>query len=93
MDLAMTRNIRVAPVQTIGDLIEAPHSQDRGFFQTVEGPFGAYVLPGNFAANAEHGFVAPRAAPRLGADNADVYGGLLGLSLERIRDLARLGAI
>jgi crotonobetainyl-CoA:carnitine CoA-transferase CaiB-like acyl-CoA transferase len=93
MDLAMTRNIRVAPVQTIGDLIEAPHSRDRGFFQTVEGPFGAYVLPGNFAANADHGFVAQSAAPCLGADNAEVYGGLLGLSPETLRDLARLGAI
>jgi hypothetical protein len=59
----------------------------------VEGPFGAYVLPGNFAANADHGFVAQSAAPCLGADNAEVYGGLLGLSPETLRDLARLGAI
>ncbi|WP_439815459.1 CoA transferase [Zavarzinia sp. CC-PAN008] len=65
MDAALARGIMIAPIQTMADLIASPHSAARGFFQTIEGPFGSYVLPGDFAFGPAGAFVPLRAAPRL----------------------------
>jgi crotonobetainyl-CoA:carnitine CoA-transferase CaiB-like acyl-CoA transferase len=66
MDVAIASGIRIAPIETIADLIQSPHSAARGFFQTVEGPFGAYLVPGDFALGAPGGFRPLTPAPRLG---------------------------
>jgi crotonobetainyl-CoA:carnitine CoA-transferase CaiB-like acyl-CoA transferase len=67
MDAALEAGIRIAPVETIADLVASPHAKARGFFQRLEGPFGAYLTPGDFAFGAEGaGFRPLRPAPRLG---------------------------
>jgi crotonobetainyl-CoA:carnitine CoA-transferase CaiB-like acyl-CoA transferase len=93
MDIAMSRGLLVAPVQTIGDLIESPHSAARGFFRTLEGPFGSYMVPGDFALGAPEGFVPLRPAPCLGEHNAEVYGALAGLDAAALARLAAEGAL
>jgi crotonobetainyl-CoA:carnitine CoA-transferase CaiB-like acyl-CoA transferase len=66
MDIALEKGVRIAPVETIADLVASPHSAARGFFQTIEGPFGAYVVPGDFAFGSAEGFAPLGPAPRLG---------------------------
>jgi crotonobetainyl-CoA:carnitine CoA-transferase CaiB-like acyl-CoA transferase len=72
MDTALETGIRMAPVETIADLTVSPHSAARGFFQRIEGPFGAYLVPGDFAFGAPDGFTALRPAPRLGEHTAEI---------------------
>ncbi len=66
MEVAIARGVRVAPVETIADLTTSPHFNARGVFQRIEGPFGAYLTPGDFALGAPDGFRALTPAPRLG---------------------------
>jgi len=66
MDIALEKGVRIAPVETIADLVASPHSKARGFFQTIDGPFGTYVLPGDFAFGSVEGFAVLGPAPRLG---------------------------
>jgi hypothetical protein len=72
MEIAIETGIRMAPVETIADLVTSPHAAARGFYQQIQGPFGAYLTPGDFAFGAGDGFVALRPAPRLGEHTAEV---------------------
>jgi crotonobetainyl-CoA:carnitine CoA-transferase CaiB-like acyl-CoA transferase len=66
MQIAIELGIRIAPVESVADLLTSPHEAARGFFRTVHGPFGDYRLPGDFAMGAGEGFVDLGPAPRLG---------------------------
>jgi crotonobetainyl-CoA:carnitine CoA-transferase CaiB-like acyl-CoA transferase len=66
MDIAQETGVRVAPIQTIADLVASPHEQERGFFRHLKGPFGAYTVPGDFAFGASEAFAELGPAPRLG---------------------------
>jgi crotonobetainyl-CoA:carnitine CoA-transferase CaiB-like acyl-CoA transferase len=72
MQIAMETGIRMAPIETVADLLASPHEVERGFFRTVHGPFGDYRLPGDFALGAEAGFSDLGPAPRLGEHTADI---------------------
>ena len=72
MDIALEQGVRIAPVETIADLVASPHSKARGFFQRIEGPFGDYLVPGDFAFGAPEGFATLGPAPRLGEHTAAV---------------------
>lgn len=72
MDIAIQGGIRVAPVETVADLVASPHEAQRGFFQTLRGPFGDYVVPGDFALTGAGAFVDLGSAPRLGEHTAEV---------------------
>jgi len=82
MGIAMEKGVRVAPVRTMRDLLDCPHAAERGFYQVVKGPFGDYVLPGDFAFGQTDGFVPLRPAPRLGEHQQEV---LRELGLEEAR--------
>ena len=78
MSVAIERDVRVAPVQTTADILEDRHEAARGFLQTIKGPFGDYVLPGDFALGGRMAPLTP--APRLGEHNREVFTDWLGLS-------------
>lgn len=93
MDVAIAGDIRMAPIETVADLLASPQSEARGFFQRIEGPFGDYVLPGDFAVGAPEGFVDLGPAPRLGEHTDEVLADLLGLAPSEIAGLRAEGAV
>jgi formyl-CoA transferase len=66
----------------------------RGMLTTVEHPdLGRVVLPTS-PIRYDHAMPAPPApSPGLGAHNAEVYGGWLGLGAEELQQLAADGVI
>lgn len=72
MTVAIRRGVRIAPVETTTDLLASPHEADRGFFEKLEGPAGAYATPGAFALGAADGFAPAAPAPRLGEHTAEI---------------------
>jgi len=71
------------------ELMNDPHLRERGIFATVQHPQrGPTVLPG-WPVHMTDTKVGVASPPLLGQHNADVYGGLLGLSAERIDALRR----
>jgi crotonobetainyl-CoA:carnitine CoA-transferase CaiB-like acyl-CoA transferase len=89
MDIAMQRGILMAPIMTIGDLVESEHLRARGYFATVVESGRARTLPALFAAGCDQGFTALQPAPRRGEHNAEVYAEWLGLGASELRTLAR----
>jgi crotonobetainyl-CoA:carnitine CoA-transferase CaiB-like acyl-CoA transferase len=82
MRVSLERGLRIAPVQTTADILNDEHEAARGFLQTVHGPFGDYVLPGDFAMGGRFRPLTP--APRLGEHTAEVLADWLGWSEARI---------
>ena len=82
MTIAIEVGIRIAPIETITDLLASPHEAARGFFRTVEGPFGDYRLPGPFAMGSVDGFADLRPAPKLGEHTAEILAGLPAEKME-----------
>ncbi|SFK60823.1 CaiB/BaiF CoA-transferase family protein [Falsiroseomonas stagni] len=74
----------------IFDLVEDPHLAARRLFQPVDGGGWSIALPW-MQASGDRGRLAP--VPRLGADNEDVFGRLLGLDAARLQALAQAGVI
>jgi formyl-CoA transferase len=83
------------PIYTIADIFEDPQFQARDMLVKHEDPeFGEYVGPGivpKFSATPCAVRWSARWEP--GADNRDVYGGLVGLSDEEIDALAAEGVL
>ncbi len=89
--------IPAGPVADIPDLLADPHLAHRAMLDPVRHPTHGAV-PGAHAADlpirfsrAEAGLDRP--APLLGADNARVYGDLLGLTPPQLADLTARGVI
>ena len=74
MQIALDRGIRIAPIETIADLLASEQFAARGFLATVAGPEGNYSLPWGFGGACPDGFARPTAAPRLDADRAQILG-------------------
>lgn len=75
------------------ELQNDPFLQRRGAFVTVQHPVrGAFTMPG-WPVRMSGSEVATTASPLLGADNADVYGGLLGLGPDQLAALRAERAI
>ena len=75
------------------ELSQDPDLRERGTFVTVDHPVrGEFVLPGSMIKlSASHVPVKP--APILGADNAEVYRDIVGISDDEIAKLKEEGAI
>ncbi|MBM3139042.1 MAG: CoA transferase [Chloroflexi bacterium] len=75
------------------DLLASPQYRHRGFIESVDHPeAGRVAIPGipfRWAGST----APPRPAPRLGEHNAEVFGGLLGLSGAQLAQLAGAGVI
>ena len=75
------------------ELSSDPDLRRRGTFVTVDHPVrGKFVMPG-FIVKMSQSHVPVTASPMLAAHNEAVYGGLLGLSTERLAELRDNGVI
>ncbi|RPI43527.1 MAG: CoA transferase [Betaproteobacteria bacterium] len=92
---AIERRILLFPVSTLGDILEDPQLEARGFFRTAESSdFGAgLTLLGPFARASATPIRATGSAPRLGQHNAEIYIDELGLARSDLIRLASAGVI
>jgi CoA:oxalate CoA-transferase len=91
---AKSSRVPCAPVRQVSQVLEDPHMHERGMLQWVDHPrLGRTVLCNSPLRIHGAATVEPVPAPRLGEHNNEVFGGLLGLDPERIKDLARDGVI
>lgn len=80
--------VPIAPVNTVEEAMKHPLMQERNMIVNVDHP--SYGLLRMIGAPVKVSGCKPdyRAAPALGANNEEIYGGLLGLSDEQLRSLA-----
>ncbi len=93
---ATCQRLRVpaAPVRTLAEVIADPHLRQRGALRDVDHPlFGTITLPQSpIRFDGRHpAELTP--SPAFGADNHEVYGGLLDLGEDELDALQRSGAI
>jgi crotonobetainyl-CoA:carnitine CoA-transferase CaiB-like acyl-CoA transferase len=92
--LLMEHRVPCAPVRTMMEVVNDPHLHERGMLQWVDHPdLGRIVVQRspmlyNGVARVEH-----KASARLGAHNAEVFGGMLEVSADEIAVLEREGVI
>ena len=76
--------VPASAIYDTAELAREPHLRERGTFVTVNHPVrGEFVMPGTMIKMSESS-VPIRAAPLLGADNAAVYGEILGIDAETL---------
>lgn len=87
-DLLQERGIPGLPVNSPSDFRKDPHVRERGFFGTVNhSVMGSYEQPGTpFTVDGERAPSSP--APTLGQHNRQVFQEELGLSAEKLGELA-----
>jgi crotonobetainyl-CoA:carnitine CoA-transferase CaiB-like acyl-CoA transferase len=94
MHLLQAQGVPAAPVLKGGEVINDPHLESRGFWDTVNHPeAGAYkqvTIPWNFSKSPR---TTSTPAPGLGEHNQQVLSGLLGLSQSEIDTLLDEGII
>ena len=82
------------PVNSIADIFADPHIADRGDLVQIEDPHvGPVTVPAPYPrlSHAAGRIYAP--APGIGDHNAEIYGGLLGMSGAELEELAGAGVI
>ena len=86
--------VAAGPVLNAKELVEDPHYQSRGFFETVTHPeAGTHPYIGMYAKFSKTPGSIRTPAPRLGEDNGYVFGELLGLTQDEMDRLAADGII
>ena len=93
MTEAMDRKLLLAPVNNVTDLLTSEQLKARNFFATVTEDDQPRTLPGRFAQGPVDMFADPKPAPELGQHNEDIFGGLLGLTPQRLADLRQRSVI
>ena len=93
---ARTKALRIpcAPVRTAPEIMHDPHMHERGMLEEIDHPeLGRITVP--TTPLRLHGLAKAPAAPspRIGQDNAEIYGGWLGLSASEIAALKEAGVI
>ena len=95
MDGAQLRRIPYATVRPPEALVDDPQLNDRGFFSDIEHPESGRAV--RYPGGPIHFTTTPwriaRRPPLLGEHNSEVYRGELGLTEERLAELARAGVI
>jgi CoA:oxalate CoA-transferase len=87
-DSLIARQIPCAPVRELAEVVADPHLHQRGALQTLDHPlYGRMVLPHSALRFDGVEPLPIQASRELGADNARVYEGWLGLSAEERRTL------
>jgi len=93
-EIARANNFLIAPVATIGDVLENPQFIAREYWQKLDGPGGvALPYPGPFARFGATPITYRRRPPAVGEHNREVLIGELGLSESEFADAARKGII
>jgi formyl-CoA transferase len=95
-ELATRRGVPTVPVRTAAEVIADPHLRATGAIQPLVHPDAGEIeaAGGGVPIRMSGSTVGlDRPAPKLGADNAAVYGGLLGLDQEELDRLKADGVI
>lgn len=92
---AIARRILLFPVATLADIRANPQLEARGFFRSAEFPdlAATLTLPGPFARASATPLRGGGRPPKLGAHNAEIYMGELGLARSDLVRLAGAGVI
>jgi crotonobetainyl-CoA:carnitine CoA-transferase CaiB-like acyl-CoA transferase len=92
---ALERGLLIAPITTMNEVIESPQLQSRQYWQVLEHPeLGrSFPYPGPFAKFSEAPLAYRRRPPLVGEHNRELYVNELGLSEDKLADLARRGII
>jgi crotonobetainyl-CoA:carnitine CoA-transferase CaiB-like acyl-CoA transferase len=96
MDLLQENGIAASALLSVPDLMEDKHLQARQYWETIEDPrpsFGSYICKGKGFALSGTPMKTDGRAPDLGEHNAYVYGELLGMSDEGMKELEEKGII
>ncbi|HYM16732.1 MAG TPA: CoA transferase [Dehalococcoidia bacterium] len=83
----------ISPVNTVADLLESEHLNERGFFREVEHPAAGALRYAGPPARMSATPPELRAAPLLGQHTSEVLEGLLGLSARDVCALAAAGVV
>ena len=94
-DGTLKRRILLAPVADVSDIARDEQLKAREYFVEVEhDTLGRKLtMPGPFAKLSVTPIGTASRAPKIGEHNREIYGGLLGLSADRIKTLHAAGAI
>ncbi|HWJ40161.1 MAG TPA: CoA transferase [Candidatus Limnocylindrales bacterium] len=91
---AQERRVPFAPVSTMADLLNSEHLQAREFFVEIAQPVaGTHKYPGAPVKFSQTPWKIRIPAPTLGQHNAEIFGGSLGISSARIKELTHKGVI
>jgi len=91
---AQARRVPFAPVSTMADLLNSEHLQEREFFVEITQPVaGTHKYPGAPVKFSQTPSEIRMPAPTLGQHNAEIFGGRLGMTSERIEELTHKGVI
>jgi crotonobetainyl-CoA:carnitine CoA-transferase CaiB-like acyl-CoA transferase len=92
---SLARSVQLAAVNEIPDVAASPQLAEREYWTDVAYEYLGATLrfPGAPVQLSRTPWRAPRPAPLPGEHNAEVYGGLLGLSDAELRGLCAAGAI
>jgi crotonobetainyl-CoA:carnitine CoA-transferase CaiB-like acyl-CoA transferase len=86
--------VPVAAVRGVGEMVEDRHLHERGALARLHHPqLGDVVVPHSPLRYRESALAALEPSPALGQHNAEVYGGLLGLSTAELQELSASGVI
>lgn len=93
MDILAKADVPAGALLDVGDITNDPSYQKRGMIVEVEHPeLGKVKVPG-FAPKLSENHVEYTCSPALGGSNAEVYGGVLGLSDQELAALKESKAI
>ncbi len=96
MDLLQKEGIAASALLSVPDLMEDRHLMARGYWDTIADPrpgFGTYICKGKGFTLSRTPMKTEGRAPDLGEHNAYVYGELLGMSGEDMKELEMKGVI
>lgn len=88
------RRVPLAPVSTMGDLVNNEHLKARGFFVEIAQPVaGTHKYPGAPLKYEKTPWEIRMPAPTLGQHNDEIFGKRLGIGKARLDELKRKGVI
>jgi crotonobetainyl-CoA:carnitine CoA-transferase CaiB-like acyl-CoA transferase len=94
MHILQKANVPAGPVLDARELVEEPHLNARGVFETVTHPeAGTHPYIGMFARFSKTPLRIRMPAPRVGEHNQYIFGDLLGLSQAEMAELEEQGII
>jgi crotonobetainyl-CoA:carnitine CoA-transferase CaiB-like acyl-CoA transferase len=93
--IALDRGVLIAPISTVSEVLESPQLESRHYWQMLEHPElnRSFPYPGPFARFSETPITYRRRPPLVGEHNREVLVNELGISEEKIEDLALRGII
>ncbi|MGB5063343.1 MAG: CaiB/BaiF CoA-transferase family protein, partial [Candidatus Competibacter sp.] len=85
--------VPAGPIYSVADMVADPHFQARGLFETVEIDGKPLKIPAIFPKLTATPGATDWPGPEIGRHNAEVFGGLLGLSAAELATLQRQGVL